>query len=361
MPVEAITCTGCGSGDVQEVKPDTYFCNHCESVFKYLDPTKLTVENAPAFCSCGNKIEVQCNICHKGICNACDFRQPRQFNWLWMYRPDWIPVYGGGYGYYGSFFRAGAGTGTIGVFVARNNSEIPSPSAPVHGARDEPIWLWLPILKVLESFAARSMLPNHVCVKCIEAEVAATAELLKSGRVCLTPDCDQPAVRRCRCCEYWFCEQCLNQAWPKPEVDGVLMAPPLKYSGDAVCPDCRREESKYAKAWLKQVCMTEYSAVLELSPYGIFQVPGTYHDTHGTSYKKGLKLKRQNDLEAARVEVIIGRCATELTNRLAAKGFPFSGSCARKGAPDADRVTGPGEWFIWDDGLADADASGEVS
>jgi hypothetical protein len=155
----------------------------------------------------------------------------------------------------------------------------------------------------------------------------------------------------------------LNPSYPVPEVRGVLfMAGPLKYSaGGDVCQYCLEEANKEGEAWLRQVCMAEYSAVLELSPYGIFQVPGTYHDTHGTSYKKGLKLKRQNDLEAARVEVIIGRCATELTNRLAAKGFPFSGSCARKGAPDADRVTGPGEWFIWDDGLADADASGEVS
>lgn len=38
MPVEAISCTRCGSGDVKEVKANTYFCSHCESVFKYVDP-----------------------------------------------------------------------------------------------------------------------------------------------------------------------------------------------------------------------------------------------------------------------------------------------------------------------------------
>jgi len=37
------------------VKANTYFCNHCESVFKYVDPTKARV--VPSFCACGNPVQ----------------------------------------------------------------------------------------------------------------------------------------------------------------------------------------------------------------------------------------------------------------------------------------------------------------
>ena len=49
MPFETIACSRSGSADVQEVKPSTYFCNHCETVFKCVDPTRLTVRNNSAF------------------------------------------------------------------------------------------------------------------------------------------------------------------------------------------------------------------------------------------------------------------------------------------------------------------------
>jgi hypothetical protein len=40
MPFESLSCPRCGSGDVQEVKPETYFCNHCDNVFKYVRPSR---------------------------------------------------------------------------------------------------------------------------------------------------------------------------------------------------------------------------------------------------------------------------------------------------------------------------------
>ncbi len=53
MTLEAINCTHCGSGDVQQVKPDTYFCNHCESISKHVDPSKVTT--TPSFCAVGTR------------------------------------------------------------------------------------------------------------------------------------------------------------------------------------------------------------------------------------------------------------------------------------------------------------------
>lgn len=72
MPSEAPTCPTCGSTDVQEVKPGTYFCNYSETVFKYIDPSRLRVEHSPAFCWCGNPIQVQCQLCKTEMCLQCD-------------------------------------------------------------------------------------------------------------------------------------------------------------------------------------------------------------------------------------------------------------------------------------------------
>jgi ribosomal protein L37AE/L43A len=48
VTLESITCTHCGSSEVQEVKPHTYFCSHCEGVFKHIDPTQVTVTQEKA-------------------------------------------------------------------------------------------------------------------------------------------------------------------------------------------------------------------------------------------------------------------------------------------------------------------------
>lgn len=47
MALEPLSCAHCGSGGVQEVKPDTYFCNYCEKVFKYVDSRRVI---GPAGC-----------------------------------------------------------------------------------------------------------------------------------------------------------------------------------------------------------------------------------------------------------------------------------------------------------------------
>ncbi len=72
MGVESLSCAHCGSGEVQEVKPNTYFCNHCEQVSKYIDSSRITVDVQPGFCSCGNRVEFQCQVCKGTICADCD-------------------------------------------------------------------------------------------------------------------------------------------------------------------------------------------------------------------------------------------------------------------------------------------------
>jgi hypothetical protein len=63
VPYEALTCPKCGSGDCQEVKPGTQFCNHCDNVFKYIPST--AAGGGVAACS-------TCGVIAVGLCNGCE-------------------------------------------------------------------------------------------------------------------------------------------------------------------------------------------------------------------------------------------------------------------------------------------------
>lgn len=72
MPFESLLCPRCGSGDAQEVKPGTYFCNHCDNVFKYVSPRRtgssggceVLVEER----SCGVPALGRCRSCQRAFC-----------------------------------------------------------------------------------------------------------------------------------------------------------------------------------------------------------------------------------------------------------------------------------------------------
>ena len=55
---------------VVELKPNTYACHACESIFKYVDPTRTEV--APQFCQegYGNPIKYKCTLCGKMVCEG---------------------------------------------------------------------------------------------------------------------------------------------------------------------------------------------------------------------------------------------------------------------------------------------------
>lgn len=76
MVARPLSCTHCGAGDVQEVKPDTYFCNYCEQVFKWTDPGRVKVEGMALGCeirlqsgvACGVSAHARCVHCDRAIC-----------------------------------------------------------------------------------------------------------------------------------------------------------------------------------------------------------------------------------------------------------------------------------------------------
>lgn len=73
MPLESLSCSHCGSGDVQQVKPDTYFCNHCDSLFKYVNSGQMAggvgCELAlPTGKTCGVPPIGRCVTCYRTFC-----------------------------------------------------------------------------------------------------------------------------------------------------------------------------------------------------------------------------------------------------------------------------------------------------
>jgi hypothetical protein len=199
MPLESLSCTGCGSTDVKEVKPDTYFCNHCETVFKQIDPSKVTV--APAFCSCGNPIQVQCQICRTAICadcNALSGKTDKFTTGTSVYdipsRRCFIPTVG-----YGYVFEDYA------LILAR----IPDSDNFQHGTL-------LCAEKILWTLQQQHSGLERACWNCVCNAIPDTVAAIEGELLCAGPDCAiKPSTwSRCECCHRAFCHLCCSADSP---------------------------------------------------------------------------------------------------------------------------------------------------
>jgi hypothetical protein len=142
MPLEAVGCSNCGSSDVQELKPNLYFCNHCEGQFRFIDPTRITVTQEQAFCECGNPVQFQCYACRTGICEHHDA------------------------------FNGGLKVpGVVSSFVAREIGTA----------------------------------PPHLCSVCLEPLVEKLNGLKADARLCSDPSCIDAPETRCGCCHGLMC------------------------------------------------------------------------------------------------------------------------------------------------------------
>jgi len=70
MPIEQVRCENCGSGDVRQLAADSYVCEHCQTNFRLVDPTKSTVVQKPSVCDCGLVATAFCVRCHKPLCEG---------------------------------------------------------------------------------------------------------------------------------------------------------------------------------------------------------------------------------------------------------------------------------------------------
>jgi hypothetical protein len=84
MPYESLTCPKCGSGDCQEVKPGTHFCNHCDNVFKHVPPAG-TSTGVAACATCGVVAVGLCLTCNRYFCGGHQAVKYESVNWPTRY------------------------------------------------------------------------------------------------------------------------------------------------------------------------------------------------------------------------------------------------------------------------------------
>jgi hypothetical protein len=185
VPIETIKCQECGSAEVTEFKPGTYVCGHCEAVFRHVDPSKVTVENTPAFCFCGNPVQVQCNLCHAGICLGCDqMSRPREDLIA-------IPTVGFGFQIKVDYRTPEVSAGDSTMFISRAH--------------------------LLAAIDITGEEISHLCKDCLGNFVPEAVQKIATNEFCISPFCKHPGKadtgrHECRCCGHNMCIYCEGTA-----------------------------------------------------------------------------------------------------------------------------------------------------
>jgi hypothetical protein len=170
MPLEAVACTGCGSADVSEYKPGSYVCQHCDTTFKYVDPSPR-VSATPTFCGCGAPVAFRCQICGSTMmCRACDAAG-------YATSHKYVTTVGFGYG-------------------ALHVSSTP----PLRHVCTHELWVVI---------GERHGSLEHACWSCVLGFLPAFADRLASGTICAAFLCNGEPKARCRCCGAAFCSECM--------------------------------------------------------------------------------------------------------------------------------------------------------
>jgi len=70
MPNEPVQCPNCGGGNVRQLATDSYACEHCQTDFHWVNPTKITVTHEQKLCACGRVAVGFCCRCGRGLCQT---------------------------------------------------------------------------------------------------------------------------------------------------------------------------------------------------------------------------------------------------------------------------------------------------
>jgi hypothetical protein len=227
MPLGAIKCTECGSGDVKEVKANTYFCDHCETFFRYIDPSRVTVQRD--FCECGGVIAFQCRVCRVGLCVGHDAARPY---WIAV-EPD-VPD------------QAGPWLPTT-VPAYRLPDELtkgwPEPWRSEFYVDTSKKQNWLSICSEFHGGEV------HLCERCLEERLFRTtkgecervARAKVAGEMCALPGCFRDSEVQCSCCHLRFC---LHD--PASGVGHFLHDDGWDMGEEDVCPACWGERQNFS-------------------------------------------------------------------------------------------------------------------
>jgi hypothetical protein len=188
MPLEALNCTSCGSSDIQEVKPSTFFCNQCDSIFKHVDPTRIVVESASAFCACGGQAVSRCQSCAEVLCRSHDVVLA-----------------------YGEALRVNYGLESVGILF-RDDQWLSAVSTRGFGytvPKRPELGTVLDVRVLLASLAPDA---GHACWKCVYGQVPVAARAIVSGNLCAFRGCVSTALAaRCEHCAFSYCDGHMTQ------------------------------------------------------------------------------------------------------------------------------------------------------
>jgi hypothetical protein len=298
VPFEEIACTNCGSPKAQELKPGTFFCHHCETLFKHIDPSRITIQ--PGMCEHGDPIQAQCQICRAGICRQrCDAVS-------WGFAGPWVRIPTVGFGY---------------LHVERS--------------RDEPDTIvtagpFLCSADLLASLALTHGRLSHVCRACLIAAVPGAADHIAAGAICETPGCGGKPCTRCACCGGAFCRGTLcrfrdprdaghDETYPRLSIGYPDGASESRRTGGGLyhayvavdlssdyCHMCMREEWRKISALSRTVAAQEYADVL---------VPGDNRRGLHVQFTER-RTQRGWRAESERAEEVAKRCAEEIEARV---------------------------------------------
>lgn len=344
VALEAVNCANCGASDVQEVKPGTFFCNHCESVFKHVDPATVTV--GPAFCEHGNVVRVQCQVCRAGMCaEQCDV----------------VPAWGGG-------FWGIVRTQGFGYLEYRQGYFDVDVDGP-----------FLSVGKLLMSLArARNLaLPSrwqresalsHVCCGCVTQAVPVAADYISTGVICESVRCWETPSGKCPCCQGSFCRECsmpqvaaghpasdlrgpdFDRSWQPagicaldPEYAGKRNCFPVVMSApDGMCHPCAMEHDDKVASVAARICREQYAGKLVPDGGYVFRVPAVpvrrrKHDEE-RARAGGLARRYVKEIRAQLSGLVAcdGNCHREQVHVREGKGLPYAEYVI---ADDRDRVS----------------------
>jgi hypothetical protein len=182
--LESIRCQSCGSGEVTEVKTGTFFCAHCETLFRQASITDARVVASPDFCVCGNAITLKCPLCTALICAQCNALSDSNSG---------VAIATVGYGYK-------ADTPASFSFSILSNGR-PAPRNLTQLASD----LWLPSGKLQRMLMQVNEGQSIACWSCLCTAVEAVAEAVSSRQFCVVPICVGTPALECESCGQSIC------------------------------------------------------------------------------------------------------------------------------------------------------------
>jgi len=285
MGVKPLSCTHCGAGDVREVKPNIYFCNYCDQVFRWVEEPVVGGSSAE-FCTHGNKVAARCHVCKSRMCaTACN--------------PEWrrkqIDFYDGYHQFQnmGKLRRYLAGLGKTNTeieqaiddifvrttefgYLLTNSARL---GDPPDGKIEGP---FMPRQKIRVMLSHEIDNLSNLCGACEEQAAMRVFKAVTAGQVCEYVWCGKPVTggllpgRACRCCQGTFCNTCLDKGAMPLTINGASAV--FHWDPD-LCRFCAWEEAD-KRMPIAESLAADYGLRPNPSKEGHFDTPPVEQPAH---------------------------------------------------------------------------------